>query len=78
MNEREPIDVLKCVTVTFALVQNLIIRVKRIATGPLATHQISAQSVQPGVIALKLSFRDTESGAHLHVRMCARADVPHP
>ena len=47
MNERERIDVLKCVTVTLALVQNLPSCVKRTATAPLATHHISVQSVQP-------------------------------
>ena len=47
MNEREREDVLKCVTVTLALVQNLPSCVKRIATGHLVTHQISVQSVQP-------------------------------
>ena len=41
MNERERTDVLKCMTVTVALVQNLPSCVKRIATGPLVTHQIS-------------------------------------
>ena len=47
MNERERKIVLKNVTVTLALMQNLPSCVKRIATGPLATHQISVQSVQP-------------------------------
>ena len=36
MNEWERIHVLKCVTVTLALVQNVPTCVKRIATGPLA------------------------------------------
>ena len=62
MNERERIDVLKFVTVTLALAQNLPSCVKRIATGPQATHQISMQSVQP--------FRDTKKGcAHAHVQL---------
>ena len=47
MNERGRIDVLKCVTVMLALVQNLPSYVKQKATGPLAAHQISVQSVQP-------------------------------
>ena len=47
MNERDGMDALKCETVTLALVQNLPSSVKRKATGPLATHQISVQSVQP-------------------------------
>ena len=47
MNERERMDVFKCVAVTLALVQNLPFCVKRMTTGPLATHQISVQSVQP-------------------------------
>ena len=44
MNERERIDVLKFVTVTLA---NLSSYVKGIATGLLATLQISVLSVQP-------------------------------
>ena len=47
MKERERVDVLKCVTITLALVRNLPSLVKRIATSPLATHKISVQSVQP-------------------------------
>ena len=47
MNEWERVDVLKCVTVTLAVVQNLQSCVKRITTGPLATNQISVQSAQP-------------------------------
>ena len=47
MNEREQTDVLKCVTVTRALVQISPILCKTIASGPLAAHQISARSVQP-------------------------------
>ena len=47
MNERGRIDVLKCVTVTHASVQDLPSSVKRKPTGPLATQLISVQSVQP-------------------------------
>ena len=45
MNERERKDVIKCVAVTLAVVQNLPFCVKRIAAGPLATQQILVQSV---------------------------------
>ena len=47
MNEGEQIDVLKCVTITVALVQNLPFCVKSMATGPPATHHVSVQSVEP-------------------------------
>ena len=47
MNERERMNVLRCVTVPLAFAQNLPPCVKRKATGPLSTHQISVQSVQP-------------------------------
>ena len=64
MNEWERMDVLKCVTVTLVSVQNLPSRVKRLAAGPLATHQISVQSVQPFPTYRK------------RVRTCTRAAVP--
>ena len=68
INEQERIDVLKCVTVARGLVQ--ISCVKRIASGPLATHQISVRSVRPFPIYGK--------GEHLHLHMCGRSAVPHP
>ena len=75
MKERERTDVFKCMTVTLALVQNLPFCVKRIATGPLATHQISLQSVQ--------QFPRYGEGMHTctHVQLyppgtAARAHVP--
>ena len=40
-----------------------------VANGSLTKHQISAQSVNP--------FPRYRKGTHLHMRTCARADVPH-
>ena len=64
MNELEPIDVLKCATVTLPLVRNLPPFVKRIATGPLATHQ-SVQSVQPFP-----RYGKAGTSARAHVLLC--------
>ena len=65
MNERERKHVLKCVKVT-------------IATGPLATYQISVQSVHPFPgygEGMHTCTRAAGTAARAHV---AHADVPHP
>ena len=77
MNERERIDVLKCAAATLALGQNLPSCVKRIATGPLATYQISVQSVEPfprygkGMRLRTCTLAAVHSGDS-----CTRANVP--
>ena len=47
MNERERLDVIKCVCSYTCARENVPLRVKCIASSPLTTHQFSAQSVQP-------------------------------
>ena len=63
MDERERTDVLKVRTVTRALVRISPSFLKRIARGPLSTHQVPAQFVQP-ILRYKKG-----------VRTCARAAV---
>ena len=64
MNERERIYVLKCVTVTLALVQNIPSCVKHIALVPSHTPNVSA--VRPAV----LEVRKRDAIAHMHTCSC--------